>query len=71
MHAELGRYLGKPGVTLAASELQRIDAAGLQLLAAFVQAASGRGTRVAWQAPTAVLRDAARRTGLTTALRLN
>lgn len=70
VHAGLGRHLGAPGVTLAAGELQRIDAAGLQLLAAFVQAASGRGTKIAWQAPTAVLRDAARRTGLTTVLRL-
>jgi ABC-type transporter Mla MlaB component len=70
LYAELGRHLGAKSVMLEAGALQRVDAAGLQLLAAFVRAARARGTQVEWRAPTAVLRDAARRTGLTAALQL-
>lgn len=70
LHAELGRQLGCAQVVLDAGALQRIDAAGLQLLAAFVRTAAGRGAQIEWRSPTAALRDAARRTGLAPALRL-
>lgn len=70
LHVELGRQLGRGQVILDAGGLQRIDAAGLQLLAAFVRTAAGRGARIEWRSPTATLRDAVRRTGLAPALRL-
>jgi anti-anti-sigma regulatory factor len=71
MHAELGRHLAAESVVLEAGALQRIDAAGLQLLAAFVRAADARGTRVSWRALPSVLRDGARRLGLTGVLHLD
>jgi ABC-type transporter Mla MlaB component len=70
MHAELGRHLVTGTVALEAAMLQRIDAAGLQLLTAFVRAAEGRGATIEWRAPSMALRDAARRAGLTAALHL-
>ena len=70
MHAELGRHLGATSIVLEAGALQRIDAAGLQLLTAFMGAAEGRGARVEWRAPSAALHDAACRLGLATALHL-
>lgn len=68
MHGELGRHLGAGCVALDAGALQRVDAAGLQLLTAFVRAADSRGTKIEWRSPSAVLRDGARRIGLTAAL---
>lgn len=70
MHAELGQHLGAKRVALDAGALQRVDAAGLQLLTAFVRAAGDRGAQLEWRSPTAVLCDGARRLGLSTALRL-
>ncbi|MDH4133417.1 MAG: STAS domain-containing protein [Gammaproteobacteria bacterium] len=71
MHAELGRHASASPVVLDAGKLDRIDAAGLQLLTAFVLATEHRGARVEWRSPAAALREGARRTGLTTVLRLN
>ena len=71
MHAELGRHLGATSIALDAGALQRIDAAGLQLLAAFMRTADGHGTKVEWRAPSPVLRDGARRLGLAGTLRLD
>jgi len=71
MHTELVQHLDTTSVVLEAGALQRIDAAGLQLLTAFVRAADGRGARVEWRAPSAVLRDGARRLGLAVALHLS
>ncbi len=64
-HARLGVALdaGAPAL-LEAGQLQRVDAAGLQLLTAFLRAARGRGMSVSWQAPSAALRRAAALTGL-------
>jgi anti-anti-sigma regulatory factor len=70
LHAELGRHLGAGQVVVEAGGVERVDAAGLQLLTAFVRAAHGRGTQVEWRSPSAVLRDGARRLGLSAALRL-
>lgn len=71
MHAELGRHLDAKNMALEAGALQRVDAAGLQLLTAFVRAAENRGARLEWRSPTAALRDGARRLGLVDALRLS
>lgn len=71
MHAELGRHLGAASVALEAGALQRVDAAGLQLLVAFTRAATGRGTKVEWRSPSTALREGARRLGLSGALGLS
>ncbi len=70
MHAEFGRHLHADSVVLEAGALARVDAAGLQLLAAFVRTARARGVRVEWRSPTPALREATRRLGLGPALRL-
>lgn len=70
MHAELGRHLDARSVALDAGALQRVDAAGLQLLAAFVRAADQRGAQIEWRSPSAALRDGARRLGLAVTLHL-
>lgn len=70
MHIELGRHLHAKSVVLEAGALQRMDAAGLQLLAAFVRTAQARGVLVEWRSPAPVLCAAARHLGLGTVLRL-
>lgn len=70
MHSELGRHLHAKSVVLEAGALQRVDAAGLQLLAAFVRTAQARGVLVEWRSPAPVLCAAARHLGLGTILRL-
>lgn len=70
-HARLCAALdsGAP-VTFEANAVQRADAAGLQLLTAFVRAARGRGLAVTWQAPSAALVHAAQLAGLANELNL-
>ena len=70
MHTELGRHLHAKSVVLEAGALQRVDAAGLQLLTAFLHSALARGIHVEWRSPALALRAAARHLGLETALRL-
>jgi ABC-type transporter Mla MlaB component len=57
-------------VTLDITALQRIDTAGLQVIAAFVRERTGRGRSVEWQGTAPVLTTAARLLGLTSLLRL-
>jgi anti-anti-sigma factor len=56
--------------TLEAEAVQRVDAAALQLLAAFLCAARERGMAITWQAPSAALTRAAQLTGLARVLDL-
>lgn len=51
-------------VTIDARATQRIDAASLQLLCAFVRDRTSEGRAVSWQCPTPVIEEAARRLGL-------
>jgi ABC-type transporter Mla MlaB component len=57
-------------VTLDITALQRIDTAGLQVIAAFVRERTGHGRSVEWQGTAPVLTTAARLLGLTSLLRL-
>ena len=63
-----GLLSGKSAVTIDGAQLERIDTAVLQLLAAFVRDAHDRGIPVKWKGPS----DAARRSmellGMTEAL---
>lgn len=56
---------------LSAEDLQQVDGAGVQMLAAFVQEAARRGCGIRWTAPSEVLHKAAKGLGLMTALRLS
>ena len=55
---------------LIASELQRVDTAGLQLLIAFLRAAHDRGLTVTWQEVGSALTSSAQLLGLADALEL-
>jgi anti-anti-sigma regulatory factor len=71
MHDLLHPHLGQALITIEAGAVQRVDAAGLQLLTAFVQAVETRNGCIRWQAPSAALRDGARLLGLAGALGLD
>ncbi len=70
VHAELGRHLHAGTVVLEGGTVKRVDAAGLQLLTAFVRAAESRGKPVQWRSASAAVRDGARHLGLSAALGL-
>jgi ABC-type transporter Mla MlaB component len=57
-------------VTLDVAALQRIDTAGLQVLAAFVRERADNGRAVEWQGTVPVLTTAAQLLGLTSVLKL-
>ncbi|HEY7887487.1 MAG TPA: STAS domain-containing protein [Steroidobacteraceae bacterium] len=71
LKSELACRLDEPGpVTLDVSALQRIDTAGLQLLAAFVRDRRTAGRAVQWHGRAAALDAAADRLGLQDMLEL-
>jgi len=57
-------------VTLDITSLQRIDTAGLQVIAAFIRERAGHGRAVQWQGTTPIMTTAAQLLGLTSALGL-
>lgn len=57
-------------ITLKANELQRVDAAGVQAILAFLLAAQKRDIPVQWDNPSPALYQAATLTGLNEQLRL-
>jgi len=57
-------------IVLDASQLERIDGAGLQLVTAFFQEATESGLSVSWRNPTDALIYAANLTGLKDVLQL-
>lgn len=61
---------GPQGATLEGGGVQRIDTAGLQLLAAFAQRERAAGRPLAWASASEVLRDAGNRLGLAAVLSL-
>jgi ABC-type transporter Mla MlaB component len=67
----LARLLDEPQpITLDITALQRIDTAGLQVLAAFVRERAGRGRAVQWRGTAPALTSAAQLLGLTSLLGL-
>ncbi|WJW76421.1 STAS domain-containing protein [Thiohalobacter sp. IOR34] len=72
LKGRLAEYVSGPApLLLDGSEVQRVDAAGLQLLCAFIQTAIGSGTQLGWADVSEPLREAARLTGLETGLAMN
>jgi ABC-type transporter Mla MlaB component len=71
LKSELGRRLQEPApVTLDVSAVQRIDTAGLQLLAAFIRDRRTAGRAVTWRGQAAALTTAAGLLGLNDMLEL-
>ena len=70
-HQQLQSALGKGGeITLDGANIDRIDAAGLQLCLAFFRAASARKVKANWQAPSSALIRSAGLLGLSRELGL-
>lgn len=67
---EIQDALARGGLTLDASEITKVDAAGLQVLCAAIAAARATGTRVTWKGVPAALRAGARTLALDSALEL-
>jgi phospholipid transport system transporter-binding protein len=68
---QLAKLLDESGiVTLDISAVQRIDTAGLQVIAAFVRERESRGRLVQWHGHAPALSNAARLLGLSDVLRL-
>ncbi len=61
---------GADDVVFGGASVRRVDASGIQLLFAIVAAAKARGSKVAWDAPSKTLLDAARASGLDRLLEL-
>ncbi len=57
-------------IELNAEQIERADAASLQLLVAFCQEAKALGYSVQWKSPSEQLRNAARHVGLVSTLEL-
>ncbi len=67
----LAKLLEEPEpVTLDVSAVQRVDTAGLQVIAAFVRERESQGRRVQWAGEAAALTNAARLLGLDMLLKL-
>jgi len=58
-------------LVLDGSEIEQIDGAGVQLLAALMKEAAAQQTQVVWSGATTILRDAAAQLGLADLLQLN
>ena len=58
-------------IVLDASQLERIDGAALQLMAAFFIESQESGLSVAWRSPSEALKNAANLTGLNQILQLH
>lgn len=64
LRTQLLPALAAPMLHIDASAIARVHSAALQLLAAFCRDRSAAGHETKWQAPSAVLLDAARRLAL-------
>ena len=72
LKAGLARLLDDSGVvTLDVSAVQRIDTAGLQVLATFVRERESRGRQVEWHGTAPALSAAAKLLGLSSLLKLS
>ena len=71
LQADLTRLLDKDApVTLDAKELQRVDTAGMQVIAAFIRERTANGRQVEWRNTPPTLLSAARLLGLSSLLGL-
>ena len=72
LHAQLKNDVEKSStVNFMTSELTRIDASCLQVISSFMVYAKENEIKVKWDEPSDVMLEAARLTGLTTALEIN
>lgn len=72
LHAQLKDEVGNNStVKFSTSELTRIDASCLQVLASFMSYAKENEIKVQWDSPNDVIKEASRLTGLTDVLELN
>jgi len=71
IHSELKALLSNEKVVLDGEQVERIDAASLQLLYSFIEAARIAGIEVFWRSPSDVLSTNAKLLGMEDALQLS
>lgn len=71
VQSELKALLSNSSVILDGQQVERIDAASLQLIYSFIEEARANGVDVAWQAPSDVLSNNAKLLGMEEALQLS
>lgn len=71
VHSELKALLSNKKVLLEVSEIERIDAASLQLLYSFIEQAKSENVEILWRSPSDVLSNNAKLLGMEDALQLN
>ena len=65
LYDRLGKLLTrKSPIVFDASAVERIDTAGIQLLAAFCHTAKVRGLTIKWEAPSTVIQQAVQTLGM-------
>jgi len=70
LKSSLARLLDESSVTLDISAVQRIDTAGLQVIAAFIRERESHGRQVQWRGHAPAIATAARLLGLGALLKL-
>jgi len=71
IHSELKAMLSNKKVVLDGEQVERIDAASLQLFYSFIEEARVKGVDVAWRSPSDVLTHNAKLLGMEEALQLS
>jgi len=71
IHSELKALLSNEKVVLDGEQVERIDAASLQLFCSFIEEARTTGVEVFWRSPSEVLSNNAKLLGMEDALQLS
>lgn len=71
VHSELKELLSNEKVILDGEQVERIDAASLQLFYSFIEEARTAGVEVSWRSPSNVLSNNAKLLGMEDALQLS
>ena len=71
MHKEMKKLFENETVILDGADVERIDAASLQLILSFIQEAKVNNVDVSWRSPSSVLSNSAKLLGMEDALQLN
>lgn len=71
IQSELKKLLSNESIIIEADQVERIDAASLQLLYSFVEEARAKGVDLTWNSVSDVLRNNAKLLGMEDALQLN
>lgn len=71
LHEEMKKLFKNEKIILDGQQIERIDAASLQLILSFIQEANVNNVDVAWRSPSEALSNSAKLLGMEDALQLN